>query len=215
MDEPAIEAPSWVGDESVDDEPELEAEADMPLLEREIPDDPTPLLEYSFEMPKGLHGDVDTESNEYNAFIDIARRDGISNDTAQELFSLFAQYQHDNYQAPIDYDAQEQQLGVDAAERIAFVTSFGQNELSEDDNRTLESMAQTADQLDFIERMIKRSNGMIQASQPSYSPAQKNTPEQANMLTQKQFARIVKSQKYMEDKNYRNSILKQARTAGW
>jgi len=163
--------------------------------------------EYEFTMPEGVEGEIDTELAQYKAFTELAKDANMSNETANKLFGIFASYQKDQIgHVQNDLNAQKSALGSNADERITNVARWAASNLSEKDNSTLESMTYSADQIEVLERMIEKTRGTSVVSPHA-------TDQKPAGFGQDDFARAVKDDRYLNDKDYRNDIMAKVQRA--
>ncbi len=206
---PAIERPEWLLDKYVNDDRSQEEsinEQAKAYTEAQkmlggftgAPED------YAFSLPEGLEGEVDTELEAYKSFVELAQTRNMSQDTAQELFSIFANYQQSQVQQNvIDINSEMEQLGPNAGQRLQALGGWGQNNLTPDENTVLESMTTNAGQVEVLEKIISMSKD---------TPIPKVHGETAvkTGYSIEDFQRDVQDERYYSDDNFRKQALKKA-----
>lgn len=208
-DGPAVERPEWVLDKYATEDRSIEeaigeqAKAYVELQKQfggfeGAPD------EYELTMPEGVEADIDTESDDYKKFIEIARTRNMNNETANELFQMFVESQHEQL-GGIEANKQEQLalLGDKAKERIGAVVSWASNNLASEDMEVLESMTHTADQIQVLERIIGKTRNSPTPKTHEMNPAPQG-------FTQADFNAAIGSDKFKTDPAYRAEIRKKA-----
>ena len=78
--------------------------------------------EYELTMPEGVDMDLDTESEGYQKFIELAKNSNMNNETANQLFQMYVEAQHEQFNNETsNREEQMALLGDKAQERIGNV----------------------------------------------------------------------------------------------
>lgn len=169
---PAIERPEWLLDkyatgERSQDEAIMEQAKAYKEAEKRLGAFVGSPEEYSLALPDGMDGDVDTELQAYQEFMEIAKDSNMNNDTAQKLFEVFVGYQNQMVnQLETDYTEQRKLLGTNADDRISNLVSWAGNNLSEQQVEIMHTMTMTADQVEVLEAVISKTrNSKLPGSQ--------------------------------------------------
>jgi len=160
--------------------------------------------EYSFELPEGLDGEIDTEMEAYQQFTELAKNANMSQETAQQLFNIFVGYQHSmTQQFEVDFNREREALGPQADQRIQSIAQWAGSNLDQNDMQVLESMAMRADQIEVLEKIIGKTRN---------TPIPKTNQVDAvpTGYTESQFHEDVNSEKYRTDRNFRAAVRKKA-----
>lgn len=206
---PAVERPEWLLDKYVTEDRGIEAAiAEQARAYTELqkqfggftgaPD------EYTFELPEGIEGEIDTELDAYQQFTEIAREVNMSQETAQKLFNIFVGYQNQmTEQFQVDFNNEKARLGPQADQRIGAVAQWAQSNLAPEDMPVLESMVMTADQITVLEKLIgKTRNSPVPKTNEVDSPV--------TGYTQHQFDQDVNSERYRTDRAFREEVRRKA-----
>lgn len=208
-DTPAIERPEWLLDKyATEDRTQEDAITEQAKAYAEAqkmlggftgaPED------YAFTLPEGLEGEVDTELEAYQSFVELAKTRNMSQDTAQELFSIFANYQNSlTQQEQVDINQEMEQLGPNAGQRLQALGGWGNNNLSPEENVTLESMTTNSDQVGVLEKIISMTKD---------TPIPKVHGDTAikTGYSMADFQRDVQDERYYSDEHFRKAALKKA-----
>lgn len=159
--------------------------------------------EYEFSLPEGIEGEIDENLPALQDFVDLAQKTNMSNETAQELFNIFVNYQQSIINE-IGADAQQQKqlLGENADQRLAQLSGWGMNNLTPEDMEAYQSMLTTASQVQLMEKIIGKTRGtqMHKTGETSAMPA----------FTEDDFRRAVQTDRYKTDPAYRQEVLRKA-----
>ena len=159
--------------------------------------------EYEFSLPEGIEGEIDEDLPALQEFVDLAHKANMSNETAQELFNIFVNYQQ-SIISEIGADAQQQKqlLGENADQRLAALSGWGMNNLSPEDMEAYQGMLTTAAQVQLMEKIVGKTRGtqMHKTGETSAMPA----------FTEEDFRRAVQSDRYYSDPAYRAEVQKKA-----
>ena len=79
--------------------------------------------EYEFSLPEGIEGEIDENLPALQDFVDLAQKSNMSNETAQELFNIFVNYQQSIINE-IGADAQQQKQTVRRECRSALISAI-------------------------------------------------------------------------------------------
>jgi hypothetical protein len=161
--------------------------------------------EYDFSLPEGIEGEIDENLPALQQFVDLAKEANMSNETAQELFNIFVGYQQSIIDE-IGADAQQQKnlLGENADQRLAALSGWGMNNLSQEDMEAYSGMLTTAAQVQLMEKIIGKTRGtqMHKTGESTAMPA----------FTEEDFRRAVQSDRYMSDPAYRAEVQRKAQS---
>ena len=159
--------------------------------------------EYEFSLPEGIEGEIDENLPALQEFVDLAQKSNMSNETAQELFNIFVNYQQSIINE-IGADAQQQKqlLGENADQRLAQLSGWGMNNLSPEDMEAYQSMLTTAAQVQLMEKIVGKTRGtqMHKTGESTAMPA----------FTEEDFRRAVQSDRYYQDPAYRAEVQRKA-----
>ena len=159
--------------------------------------------EYEFSLPEGIEGEIDENLPALQDFVDLAQKTNMSNETAQELFNIFVNYQQSIINE-IGADAQQQKqlLGENADQRLAQLSGWGMNNLTPEDMEAYQSMLTTASQVQLMEKIIGKTRGtqMHKTGETSAMPT----------FTEDDFRRAVQTDRYKTDPAYRQEVLRKA-----
>ena len=212
-EEPSLDRPEWLLDKYVTED---RSQEDSISEQAKAYNEAQKMLggfigapeEYAFAMPEGIEGDVDVELEAYKSFVDLAKNTNMSQDTAQELYSIFANYQNSQLQQnDIDINTEMELLGPDAGRRLQALGGWGQNNLSPEENATLESMTTNSGQVQLIEKLVSMSKS---TPLPSTNG---DTPLKAG-YSKEDFESDIKDDRYYSDPNFRKQAIKKAENAG-
>ena len=205
---PALERPEWLQDKYMTEDRSMEdsiSEQAKAYVESQkmlggftgAPE------EYEFAIPEGIEGEVDTDLEIFKQFTEIAKSKNINQETAQELFGIFANYQYGMMnQGETDKNNQIAELGPQAQQRLQAVDRWSNANLSPEENDTLLTMTSTADQISLIEKLTSMSKD---------TPLPKTHGEGATVqtgYTMEDFARDAASPEYTSDPEFRKSVLR-------
>lgn len=204
---PAVERPEWVldkyatADRSMDEAISEQAKAYVELQKQFGAFTGAP-ESYELAMPEGVEGEIDTELPQYQAFLEIAKEANMNNDTANQLFSLFVDYQNSiTGQFDTDLNAQKELLGPEADQRISTVASWLGNNVDAKHMGAFETMTHTADQIEAIEALIAKTRNT-----PTPKTNQVTTPVQG--YSESDFHADVGSDRYRTDSKFRAQVRK-------
>lgn len=204
---PSVERPEWVldkyatEDRSVEEAISEQAKAYVELQKQFGGFTGAP-ENYELAMPEGIEGEIDTELPQYQQFLEIAKNANMNQDTAQNLFNLFVEYQNENFgKDDIDLNAQKELLGPEADKRIQNLVSWAGNNLDQDDMATLESMTMTADQVQVLEKIIAKTRNT-----PTPKTHEVNAPVKG--YSESDFHKDVGSERYRTDPKFRAEVRK-------
>jgi len=206
---PAVERPEWLLDKYATEDRDMSAAISEQAkayveLQKQFGGFTGAPEEYSFELPEGVDGEVDTELEAYSQFTEIAKAANMSQETAQQLFNVFVGYQNQmQEQFAVDFNREREALGPQADQRIQSIAQWAGSNLDQGDMQTLESMAMRADQIAVLEKIIGKTRN---------SPVPKTNQVDAvpTGYTQDQFHQDVNSEKYRTDRNFRAAVRKKA-----
>lgn len=207
---PAVERPEWLLDKYMSDDRDLaesiaeQAKAYTEAQKRLGGFTGAPEDDYTFAMPEGIEGEIDTELDAYQQFTQVARDANMSQETAQKLFNIFVGYQDQtNKQFAIDFNNEKEMLGPQADQRIGAVASWAQSNLAPEDMPVLESMLMRADQMAVMEKLIGKTR---------QSPVPKTNQVEAPIAgySQHQFDQDVNSERFRTDRAFREQVRKKA-----
>lgn len=205
---PALERPEWLQDKYITEERSLDdaiSEQAKAYVESQkmlgaftgAPEDG-----YEFKVPEGIEGEVDTELEAYQQFTALAKDKNINQETAQELFNIFANYQQQQAgQMEVDRNAQIEELGANAQQRLQALNGWSNANLTPEQNETMLTMTTTADQIETLEAIIQQTKD---------TPIPKTHGDTETITTGyslEQFAIDSATDKYHDDPVYRKMIL--------
>ena len=118
--------------------------------------------EYVFEFDENL-GEItiDTEDPMYQNFISMASASGMSNDTANEMMSMYVEQQHQLNEASqasaVDYDAEVDSID-NFEDRTDKLGDWAHSNLSSDEFETFKDLVGTKAEFEMMERLMGMAN---------------------------------------------------------
>jgi hypothetical protein len=135
---------------------------------------------YELSLDEGIETSIDHESEEFKAFEQLARESNMNNDTFNALVNTYLksvdslQTQEISEEALESYRKEQLELlGDNASSIIDEVSAWGRNNLSDEDFEAFRGLADTADNIKILQKMIRKGSATkiqsVEKSQPQYS----------------------------------------------
>lgn len=133
---------------------------------------------YEFSIAEGLEGkvDLDVDSEQYKAFRDFAKESNMSNDLFNNIVNSHLQAlagSQEKAQTDVaeNQKAELEKLGTESSNIINEVTSWGQNNLTSDEFESFRGLANSADNIKLLQKMIAKTTSSKVDAKASTAPA--------------------------------------------
>lgn len=157
---------------------------------------------YELSIDDGIQAAINHESEEFKAFEQLARDSNMNNDTFNSLVNTYLKsvdsFQNQEIPAEVIEEHRNEEmakLGDNASSIINEVSSWGKNNLTGEEFDVFRGLADTADNIRVLQKLIKKST----ATQISASDST------STQYTREQLGEMI-NDKYYADREYRQHV---------